>query len=78
MAELAYQVTDFAYQGAGEFAYQGSVDEEPAAVAPPAVSTAQGGAWGGFKARQRRRDQDAAVRKLSARDILRFFTWPKR
>ena len=26
MADFAYQVTDFAYQGAGEFAYQGSTD----------------------------------------------------
>ena len=26
MADLAYQVTNFAYQGAGLFAYQGSVD----------------------------------------------------
>lgn len=26
MANLAYQVTNFAYQGAGQFAYQGSVD----------------------------------------------------
>lgn len=26
MANVAYQVTDFAYQGAGQFAYQGSAD----------------------------------------------------
>lgn len=27
MAELAYQVTGFAYQGSGQFAYQGSSDD---------------------------------------------------
>lgn len=27
MANLAYQVTGFAYQGAGQFAYQGSTDD---------------------------------------------------
>lgn len=29
MAILAYQVTNFAYQGVGEFAYQGSIDAVP-------------------------------------------------
>lgn len=29
MANLAYQVTNFAYQGAGQFSYQGSTDVAP-------------------------------------------------
>lgn len=41
MAELAYQVTGFAYQGAGEFAYQGSSAED---VAPKL-----GGVWLGWQ-----------------------------
>lgn len=28
MANFAYQVTGFAYQGAGQFAYQGSAEDE--------------------------------------------------
>lgn len=39
MANLAYQVTGFAYQGAGLFAYQGSVD------APPPTPDDQASNW---------------------------------
>ncbi len=34
MANLAYQVTNFAYQGIGQFAYQGSVDVPPTPAVP--------------------------------------------
>lgn len=35
MANLAYQVTGFAYQGVGQFAYQGSVDAQPGTPRDP-------------------------------------------
>lgn len=41
MAELAYQVTDFAYQGSGAFAYQGSEDGPS-----PSPETIGYGNWG--------------------------------
>lgn len=50
MAELAYQVTGFAYQGSGQFAYQGSVDG--------AVVPAPSGGGGGGDPRQSRADFD--------------------
>lgn len=44
MAILAYQVTGFAYQGAGQFAYQGSVDT-PAVLTEEQASNWQATYW---------------------------------
>ena len=46
MANLAYQVTNFAYQGAGLFAYQGSVDTPPTPdLTPEQASNWQANYW---------------------------------
>ena len=37
MADTAYQVTDFAYQGIGEFAYQGEEVTPPVTTAAPRI-----------------------------------------
>lgn len=53
MANLAYQVTGFAYQGAGQFAYQGAADAPPAGVS----------AGGSFPDRRWRSDDEARAQR---------------
>ena len=62
MAELAYQVTDFAYQGDGEFSYQGS----SGAVVVQEIRS--GGYWPDYKTR--RRTKEDVRRERIERGIL--------
>ena len=66
MAELAYQVTGFAYQGAGLFAYQGTADAAP--VGPRGTDGYHG--YDELARQHRERDKADRAAELKAEQVI--------